>query len=170
MDGDRRPITAAPLADVGPVETAGSVASVAGALALDGLENVLGVHLRMAQAIANREFVELLGPLELTQKQTAVLWLVGANPGVSQVEIASTINMDRATTMAIVDRLDARGLLTRTRSETDGRRRDLTLTKTGADTLAQARAAVAEHERRLSAKLTAHERDVLITALKKLHL
>ena len=140
----------------------------AAGLAFDGLDEVVGLHLRMAQATVSREFLELLAPLELTQKQTAVLWLVGANPGVSQIDLATTLNMDRATMMAIVDRLDARGLVVRKRSAEDGRRRELTLTEAGGELLAQAKAAVATHETRIAARLGGGDTAALIAALKRL--
>ena len=141
----------------------------ASGLALDGLDSVLGLHLRMAQAVVSRQFLDRLAPLELTQKQTAVLWLVGANPGVSQVALATTLGMDRATMMAIVDRLESRELLTRKRSTEDARRTALTLTKPGRETLAAAKEAVGEHERYLESLLTGGEAAALVGILKRLY-
>jgi DNA-binding MarR family transcriptional regulator len=48
--------------------------------------------------------------------------------------------------MAIIDRLEARGLVARSRSKRDRRRQDLHLTPVGTKVLAEARAAVGRHE------------------------
>src|SRR4051812_12661481 len=77
---------------------------------LGGLAEVVGVHLRLAQTAIYRNFYERLGHLDLTPKQTSVLWLIGETPGIAQIDLAARLDMDRATMMAIVDRLEARGL------------------------------------------------------------
>ena len=138
-------------------------------LVLDGLGDVAGLHLRMAQAAVNRQFLDRLAPLELTQKQTAVLWLIGANPGVSQIALATALGMDRATMMAIIDRLDTRGLLTRKRSTADARRTALELTPQGRKTLASAKTAVADHEHALRERLSKEEMAALVSCLKRLY-
>lgn len=113
---------------------------------LGGLDDIVGVHLRLAHNAVYRHFMESLGPLDLTQKQTSVLWLIDETPGIAQIDLAARLDMDRATTMSIIDRLEARALLARSRSKTDRRRQDLHLTPTGAKVLAEARVAVARHE------------------------
>ena len=75
-------------------------------LSLGRLDGLLGFHLRMASAAIARDFAATLEDLGLTQKQCAVLELIAANPQVSQIDMAATLGMDRATMMAVVDRLD----------------------------------------------------------------
>lgn len=140
----------------------------AAGLDLDGLDDIVGLHLRLAQAAAHRDFLDRLASLELTQKQTAVLWLVGANPGVSQIALATTLGMDRATMMAIVDRLDVRGLVVRRRSTEDRRRQALSLTEAGRAVLDDAKVAIAGHEAALKSKLGARDCAAFIAALKRL--
>src|SRR4051794_33163526 len=91
-------------------------------LSLGRLDGLLGFHLRMASAVVARDFADELADLGLTQKQCAVLELIAANPQVSQIDMTATLGMDRATMMALVDRLDERGLLVRTPSLRDRRR------------------------------------------------
>ena len=76
----------------------------------------------------HRDFMAAVAGLELTQKQTATLWLIQANPGVSQVSVAAALGMDRATMMSITDRLEERGFVIRKRSTVDRRRQELYLT------------------------------------------
>jgi DNA-binding MarR family transcriptional regulator len=120
---------------------------------LGDLGDIVGFHLRIAHNAVYRHFMGSFAHLELTQKQTSVLWLIGDNPGIAQISIASRLDMDRATMMAIVDRLEARDFLARTRSKTDRRRQDLHLTAAGEAVLVQARAAVLEHEKWLKARI-----------------
>ena len=80
------------------------------ALALGALDGVLGFHVRMAAAAIYRDFAASMAALELTQKQFAVLELIACNSGVSQTDLAATLGTDRATMMALIDRLEARGL------------------------------------------------------------
>jgi DNA-binding MarR family transcriptional regulator len=136
-------------------------------LALGGLDQVVGLRLRMAHAASQRTFMEMLAPLELTQKQVAVLWLIDANPAVSQIQLATTLGMDRATMMAIVDRLDGRNLLARRRSKADRRRQELQLTEAGRALLVRAKALIGAHEETLKARIGARELAAFTAALRR---
>ena len=94
----------------------------------------------------HRHFVASVAELNLTQKQTATLWLISANPGVSQVSVAAALDMDRATMMAVTDRLEERGFVVRKRSTVDRRRQELYLTPAGRALLRKCKARIAEHE------------------------
>lgn len=138
-------------------------------LDLDGLSELLGFHLRLAHVAIYRDFSASLAELDLTQKQCATLQLISANPGVSQVDLAATLGTDRATMMAMVDRLDQRGFLSRKRSPVDRRRQELYLTDLGAETTAKAREVIARHERRFTQRFTKAELKTLIAALTRVH-
>ena len=137
-------------------------------LDLGRLAPLLGFHLRMASAAIARDFADHLGALDLTQKQYAVLELVFANPGASQVDLARTLGTDRATMMALVDRLEGRGLIARQPSPRDRRRQDLQLTTEGVALLAEARRRIARHERRFKARLGADDTAHLLAVLGRL--
>jgi DNA-binding MarR family transcriptional regulator len=138
-------------------------------LDLGGLPDLLGFHLRLAQVAFYRDFSASLAHLDLTQKQGAVLQLIGANPGVSQVDLAGVLGTDRATMMAVVDRLEGRGLLVRERSSADRRRQHLHLTPAGQTVLADSRELIAEHEARFKARFTGAEIDQLVAMLRTIH-
>lgn len=122
---------------------------------LGSLRRIVGLHLRLAQNAVYRHFMESLGHLDLTQKQASVLFLIDENPGIAQSDLAARLGMDRATMMAIIDRLEARDVLSRSRSKRDRRRQDLHLTQTGQALVVEARAAVAKHEAWLRARIGA---------------
>ncbi len=137
-------------------------------LMFEELDGLLGYRLRRAQGAMHRDFMAAVASLDLTQKQAATLWLIHSNAGVAQVSVAAALGMDRATMMAIVDRLESRGLVIRKRSSTDRRRQELYLTPAGQNMLRKAKARIAKHEERFRSLFTAAEFDSLLNALQKL--
>jgi len=138
-------------------------------LALDGLSGLMGFHLRLAHVSLYRSFAAIAADLDLTQKQASVLRLIHANPGVSQVDIGAVLGMDRASTMAVVDRLQDRGFLVRRRCLGDRRRQELYLTDTGERVLGQVKKAVAEHEASFSERFSKTEWGALLDSLRRIH-
>lgn len=136
---------------------------------LGGLEGIVGFHIRLAHGAVYRHFTETFADLGLTQKQVSALWLVSEFPGISQIELGRRLRMDRATTMTIVNRLQARAFLRRKRSTSDARKQALHLTDAGAAALVEAKAAVAEHEAWLKARFTAEEIEKLVEMLARIH-
>lgn len=136
-------------------------------LMFEELDSLLGYRMRRAQGAMHRDYMASVADLALTQKQTATLWLINANPGVSQVSIAGALGMDRATMMSVTDRLEERGLLVRKRSSVDRRRQELYLTPSGQSTLRKVKARIAEHEARFKALFKPAELAALLAALKK---
>lgn len=134
------------------------------------LEEIAGFHVRMAQAAIYRDFCAKMKAINLSQTQYAVLVLVSANPGVSQIDLARSIGSDRATMMALVNRLELRRLVERTLSETDRRKQELRLTVEGAATLKRAAGVIAKHEKSAFAGLSADETATLVRLLKKVYL
>jgi len=131
------------------------------------LDGLLGYLLRRAQGAMHRDFMAAVADFELTQKQAAILWLIQANPGVSQAEVASALGMDRATMMAVTDRLEDRGFTIRKRSSSDRRRQELYLTPAGQGTLRKCKSRIAEHEEKFRKMFTAAELAAFLEALKK---
>ena len=138
-------------------------------LDLGRLDGTLGFHLRMASAAIYRDFAATLADLALTQKQLAVLELIERNPGVSQVDLANTLGTDRATMMALVDRLDLRGLIERRTSTADKRRQELRLTTSGEAVRRDAFSLVDRHEQRFLSRFTPAEHETLVEALKRIY-
>lgn len=138
-------------------------------LNFDQLDKVLGFHIRQAQGTMHRRIIETLASVDLTQKQAASLWLVGANPGASQIGIGGALRMDRATTMAIIDRLEGRDLVVRKRSMVDRRRHELYLTPEGQKMLVQVKKLVKAHETKFSERFTPEELNTLITLLARIY-
>lgn len=133
------------------------------------LDEIVGFHLRLAHGAVYRHFTESFAELDLTQKQVSVLWMVGDVPGLAQIEVGTRLRMDRATTMTIVNRLQARGYLRRERSDSDGRKQALHLTEDGKKALMQAKSCIAEHEKWLKSRFTREESEKLVEMLARIH-
>ncbi len=133
------------------------------------LDRNLGLRLRRAHGAVQRHFVEHFADLGLTQKQVSVLWLTGDHPDLAQTDLAQALDMDRATTMALVHGLEKRGLVSRSPSRTDGRRIAFRLTDAGETLLAQAKAAILEHEAWLKARFSAAELATLEEMLARIY-
>lgn len=146
-----------------------SASSDATRLDLAALPELLGFHLRIAHVAMYRDFANALSELELTQKQCATLQLIAANPAVSQVDLAATLGTDRATMMAMIDRLEQRGLVSRRRSTADRRRQELNLSAEGHVMLGRAMRAIWEHERHFTSRFTKAELEALFKALSRIH-
>ena len=136
---------------------------------IGGIADIVGFHIRLAHAAVLRHFTETFADLELTQKQVSVLWLVDDYPGISQIEVGQRLRMDRATTMTIVNRLQERDYLRRERSESDGRKQALHLTRDGRGALDRAKTCIGEHEAWLKARFNSDEVKKLVEMLARIH-
>lgn len=136
---------------------------------IGALADIVGFHIRLAHVAVYRHFTETFSDLELTQKQVSVLWLVDDHPGIAQIDVGQRLQMDRATTMTIVNRLQERGYLRRERSTTDARKQALYLTPPGGKALEKAKACIAEHEAWLKGRFTPEEVKKLVEMLARIH-
>jgi DNA-binding MarR family transcriptional regulator len=136
---------------------------------LDGLDEILGLHVGLAHTLILQHFNRSLAQVGLTPKQTSTLWLVAANPGLPQIDIARFFHMDRATMLGITNSLTEQGLLDRGASIRTRRTVGLHITAAGAQKLAAAKTAVAGHELWVKSNLAPEEVAFLIHLLKRLN-
>jgi DNA-binding MarR family transcriptional regulator len=136
---------------------------------IGAIKDILGFHIRLAYGAVYRHFTETFTDIDLTQKQVSVLWLIDDHPGIAQTDLAQRLRMDRATTMAIINRLQDKGLLVRGKSLTDGRKQTLDLLSAGQIALAKAKKAILEHEAWLKSRFTPREVERLIEMLSRIH-
>ncbi len=142
---------------------------VAGEEDIGEIRNVVGFHIRLAHGAVYRHFTETFADLDLTQKQVSALWLVHDHPDIAQTGLAQRMRMDRATTMAIVNRLEAKGYLVRRKSRSDARKQALNLTGPGRRMLAAAKRAIHQHEQWLRSRFSGKEVAKLIELLTRIH-
>jgi len=113
----------------------------------------------------SRRFIHTLQPLELHPREFAVLRAVQASDGQSQQALAARLHIPPSRMVAIVDELEARGLIERRPDPDDRRVRALYVTKGGQTLLEDAFDLAVEHERAITDGLTAQERAELLALL-----
>lgn len=129
------------------------------------LESKIGYQLRMADRTMSRDFVRDIG---MTRVQYSVYSLIATNDGLSQKDVGETLGMDRATTMAIIDKLEAAELVERRVSRMDRRMHALLVTTNGRKLFPGINRKVIEHENRFQSRLTPAEQATLLTCLWKI--
>ncbi len=154
-----------------PVKRSAKISAKTLAPALDRgvLPTLLGYVLRRAQSAVFTDFAATFqaAGVALTPGEFGLLVLVARNTGLSQMALARALGIDRSTLVPILDRLQARGLLVRRRSPTDGRTHALELTHAGTKALARFTALVRAHEKRIASRLSTAETQTLIGLLEK---
>ena len=129
------------------------------------LPELLGYRLRLAQQAVFRDFAASVG--EVSPGRAGIVLLIEANPGVTQGRLAEAVRLDRSTMVGVIDSLEERGLVERRRGS-DRRTNGLWLTRAGRALLARALRAIARHEQRIAARLSATERRQLLVLLGKI--
>jgi DNA-binding MarR family transcriptional regulator len=132
------------------------------------LPDLVGYHLRKAQVAIFQDFAESLEGQDIRPGQFGVLILIEANPGLNQSELGEAMGVDRSTVVAVIDRLEARGLVARRPAPNDRRSYALELTVAGHSLLARLRPLVAVHEARLAVGLTPDGQAQLIAMLRRI--
>ncbi len=117
----------------------------------DPLAHYPGYLLRRASASALGVLGRRLGALGLRYVEASLLMVIGARPGLTQSEIGRMLEIQRANMVPIVARLEARGLLSRAR--TDGRSQGLHLSAAGEDLRQAALGEIERFETELTARL-----------------
>ena len=77
------------------------------------LNTHLGYFIRRAQVWVFQDFIRRLASLDIRPAQYSVLVVIDENPGLSQSDIADTLNIERARLVHLLDKLEKRGLTER---------------------------------------------------------
>jgi DNA-binding MarR family transcriptional regulator len=145
---------------VAPDEAGGALPST--------LENRITYLLRRVTEAAGRMANAHLEPLGLDTRHYTVMAVVAAGGGSSQRTIADTLGLDRATVVALVDKLESLGVARRVRSRDDRRANAVELTAKGRRALKRADALMEACELSFVAALPDHERTQLRDILERL--
>jgi DNA-binding MarR family transcriptional regulator len=129
------------------------------------LSGLLGYRLRVAQQAVFRDYARAIP--EASPGRAGILFLIEANPGVTQSRLAQAVGLDRSTLVGVLHALEARGLLERRRGE-DRRTNGLWLTRAGRALVVSLSRRIRVHERRVASRLSASERAQLLALLEKL--
>lgn len=137
-------------------------------LKLDLLPGLIGYQLRLAQLAVFGDFAAELKDSDISPGRFGVLVLISANPGMTQSLLASATQLDRSTMVAVIDQLEARGLMERRASPTDRRSNALVLTEAGEKLLKLLKRRIKQHEARIAAAMTPAESATLVGLLTRI--
>ena|SRR5205085_3821023 len=121
-------------------------------------EALPGHYIRRLQQIAVAAFLQQTEAHGVTPVQYAALNQVARTPGVDQRTLARSIGFDTSTIAAVIDRLEARGLVRRQSSPEDRRVRLLQLSEAGQALLTAIGPDVLRAQERMLDPLTPAER------------
>lgn len=131
------------------------------------LEDSIFFELRRAQWLVFQS-LERRQVDRVTPGQATILALVARNAGISQIDLARAVSIERSSLGEIVERLESMGLLRRAHSAHDRRAWALELTEPGRQVVVESLARAADHERYLETFLSGQESKSLVRLLKKL--
>lgn len=132
------------------------------------LASMVGYQLRRANELTTKRFQTVLSDMGITPGQIGTLTLIANNPGLTQSALSRGVGVDRSTMVAVIDRLEAMGLVTRARSGNDQRAYALRLTEAGTTLTAALMTRLHALESEFLTKLNEAERDTLVTLLRRL--
>lgn len=165
MRSQSKPPSGSGAAATGALPSAGDVNHIDAGI----LPQLLGYNLRRAQIALWRDFTSTVGQGEVRPGLFSLLMLVEANPGIAQVDIAHQLDVDKATIVSLVDRLERRQWVRRERSRLDRRRQGIFLTPVGRRGLKTLRRNMLAHEKRFTSRFTPAELRQLISMLRRIH-
>lgn len=154
-------------ADAAPMPAA-QAAGPAGGLRLGGLESVVGYHLAQATVTTMASFERHVGrTLNLRKVEYSLLLLLLANAPPTPKQLGQALALTGPNLTLLLDRMQARGLVQRERSQTDRRSQLIVLTAEGRSLAEAGLAAVQPMEQALDNRLSPAERLMLVELLRK---
>ncbi len=128
----------------------------------------LAFHVRKAQLVLQRRGLRSVAGVNIGPAEFGTLVLCEQNPGLAQFQIAAALDIDKASVVAVVDRLEELGWLLRRRSNHDRRRYGLCLTPEGLRQVQALRRQAEEAESFARDIYSAEELEQLLTLLARL--
>lgn len=129
-------------------------------------DSLLGYHLRRLSVVVMTDLTQALSPLDLKPADASVLFVIAANPGITQSEVGKALGILRANMAPLIGALLKRELIER--EPVDGRSQALKLSSAGRSLCTRAKLVTQEHENRLFGTLTPNARNRLIAQLREL--
>jgi len=109
-----------------------------------------------------------LDAVEMSPHEFAILNRLEQGGSAHGRELSRTLRLHPSNLVALLDQLEADGLIARRRDPSDRRRQQIKLTATGTQRLRGAEAAVAEAEREMLSPLSPEERSELLGHLERI--
>lgn len=134
---------------IAPAQASGNARPRRKSIAMGPLDERLGYLLRRAQIAVFDDFIRSCRDLGIKGGQYSILTVIETNPGLTQSEVADTLGIKKPNFVAMVDRFEARGLVTRSKTPGDRRSHALFLTAEGKALMRKLHRRAAQHENRI---------------------
>lgn len=135
---------------------------------LPPLEIHLGYWLRLVSNQASGTFARALQTRQVTVAEWVALNQINDRAGIAPAQLADAMDMTRGAISKVLDKLDAKGWITRTPGATDNRVQCLSLTRQGQRILPELTALADANDSHFFAALNAKEQNALRVLLRKL--
>ena len=136
-----------------------------------GIHSIVGYQLAQAAIVTDQVFDEQVGQQgELRRVEFTILALVHGNPDVTARQLARALAVTPPNIALWIDKLGSRGLIARTRGESDGRMQHIRLTRRGTLLVDRCVQLLIDGEKAALATLSAAERAMLVELLHKVAL
>lgn len=119
-------------------------------------------------AHAASQFAKRLAKLKLAPRDAGILRILNSRPAITQQALATTLGMVPSRLVALVDDMEARGLIERRENADDRRRYALHITERGRSTLETIGRVSREHSQALFAAISEDEQRQLATLLERI--
>lgn len=133
------------------------------------LHQTIAYHIRRAQLQLWRDFKENVNSGTLIRGQYTVMSMINANPGITQIDLSRELDIDKASLVPLIYRLEKAGWITKIPAEEDRRRHTLFLTKEGQKNLNILNENMEVHEKEIRSKFTNPEVKTLIKLLRRIY-
>ena len=133
------------------------------------LPKLLGYNLRRANQASWRTYVSFIGEQKIRPGLFSLLCLVRFNAGIAQIELGSNLGVDKASIVALLDRLERAGLIERRRSTRDRRRQGISLTEAGAAEFDSLMMQVRQLERHMASRFNKQEMEQFLAFLHRMY-
>lgn len=133
------------------------------------LPKLLGYNLRRAHQSSWRFYVSTIGEKNIRPGLFSLLVLVKSNPGIAQIELGTHLGVDKASIVALLDRLEKAELIQRRRSTRDRRRQGIFLTAVGSGALESLLVEVKQLERQMASRYNKAELEQFIGFLQRMY-
>jgi DNA-binding MarR family transcriptional regulator len=133
------------------------------------LPKLLGYNLRRAHQASWRTYVSFIGENKIRPGLFSLLCLVRFNAGIAQIDLGTHLGVDKASIVALLDRLERAGLIERRRSTRDRRRQGISLTLAGEAEFELLMSQVRQLERHLGSRFSKPEMDQFLGFLNRMY-
>ncbi|WP_084514635.1 MarR family winged helix-turn-helix transcriptional regulator [Sphingobium lactosutens] len=136
--------------------------------ATEGLANVIGYHLRLAQEASFAAYARRVGDTHIWPGWYSLLRIIHDNPGINQTELSIAAGRDKSTLTTSLRELGKAGLVVKTRDGSDRRNLRLSLSANGEEHLARLENHALAHDAEIDRIVGSNERARFLDTLKRL--